>query len=60
MPESNRKLLRRAVLNESGAERVRRGHPWIFRGNIIQTPQCAPGDIIPLEEKSGSRMAWGL
>ncbi|MCR5336030.1 MAG: class I SAM-dependent rRNA methyltransferase [Synergistes sp.] len=60
MPENSRRLLRRAVLNESGAERVRRGHPWIFRGNIIQAPQCAPGDIIPLEEKNGSRVAWGL
>ncbi|WP_407712730.1 hypothetical protein, partial [Cloacibacillus porcorum] len=43
---SIKKALRRAVLNESGVERVKSRHPWLFRGNLIQAPVCAPGDII--------------
>lgn len=57
---NDRRLLRRALLNEAGAERIKRGHPWIFKGNLLQLPQCAPGDIVPLEERSGERVAWGL
>ena len=55
-----KKSLRRAVLNDGGAERVKQRHPWLFRGNLIQAPVCAPGDIIPFADKKGLVLGWGL
>ena len=57
---SMKKSLRRAVLNDGGAERVKQRHPWLFRGNLIQAPVCAPGDIIPFADKKGLVLGWGL
>ena len=55
-----KKSLRRAVLNDGGAERVKQRHPWLFRGNLIQAPVCVPGDIIPFADKKGLVLGWGL
>ena len=57
---SIKKALRRAVLNESGVERVKSRHPWLFRGNLIQAPVCAPGDIIAFTDRRGQVLGWGL
>lgn len=57
---SEKKLLRRAVLEESGVERVRAGHPWLFRGNLRQIPQCNPGDLIAFTDRAGTVKGWGL
>lgn len=57
---SEKKLLRRAVLEESGLDRVRRGHPWIFRGNLKRIPQCNPGDLVALTDGRGEVKGWGL
>ena len=55
-----KKSLRRAVLNDGGAERVKQRHPWLFRGNLIQAPVCAPGDIIPFADKKGLVLGLSL
>ncbi len=57
---SQRKLLRRAVLDDAGAERAKRGHPWIFRGSLLQVPACAPGDLIAFTDRRGGVIGWGL
>ena len=57
---SMKKQLRRAVLNDAGAERAKRGHPWIFRGSLLQVPACAPGDIIAFADRRGEVLGWGL
>ena len=57
---SIKKALRRAVLNDGGVERVKQRHPWIFRGNLVQAPVCAPGDIISFTDKKGVVLGWGL
>ena len=57
---SVKKQLRRAVLNDAGAERAKRGHPWIFRGSLLQVPACAPGDIIAFADRRGETLGWGL
>ena len=57
---SIKKALRRAVLNDNGVERVKSRHPWLFRGNLIQAPVCAPGDIIAFTDKRGMVLGWGL
>ncbi|MCF0247372.1 MAG: class I SAM-dependent rRNA methyltransferase [Synergistes sp.] len=57
---SEKRALRRAVLNESGVERVKRRHPWLFRGNLIQVPQCAPGDLVAFCDRGGAVLGHGL
>lgn len=57
---STKKQLRRAVLNDAGAERAKRGHPWIFRGSLLQVPACAPGDIVAFADRRGEVLGWGL
>ena len=57
---SEKRLARRAVLDETGLERVRMMHPWIFRGNLRQVPQCAQGDLIAFTDRAGSIKGWGL
>ena len=56
---SIKKQLRRAVLNDAGAERAKRGHPWIFRGSLLQVPVCAPGDIIAFADRRGETLGLG-
>ena len=57
---SPKKILRRAVLDDSGLERVRAMHPWLFRGNLRQIPHCNPGDLIAFTDRAGSVKGWGL
>ncbi|MEG1799484.1 MAG: class I SAM-dependent rRNA methyltransferase, partial [Synergistaceae bacterium] len=57
---SAKKLMRRAVLDDSGLERVRALHPWLFRGNLRQIPQCNPGDLIAFTDRAGAVKGWGL
>lgn len=57
---SPKKLLRRAVLNDSGLQRVDALHPWLFRGNLIQVPHCKPGDLIAFTDRNGNVRGHGL
>lgn len=57
---NEKKLLRRAVLNETGEARVKARHPWLFRGNLIQVPHCSPGDLIAVSDRAGEVVGWGL
>lgn len=57
---SEKKLIRRAVLDDSGLERVKALHPWIFRGNLRQIPQCSQGDLVAFTDRGGAVKGWGL
>lgn len=57
---SEKKIMRRAVLDDSALERVRVGHPWIFRGKLRQIPQCNPGDLVAFTDRRGDVKGWGL
>ena len=57
---SEKRLARRAVLDESGLERARVMHPWIFRGNLRHIPECAQGDMIAFTDRAGVIKGWGL
>ena len=57
---SQKKMLRRAVLNDAGVERARSRHPWIFRGQLLQVPSCEPGDMVAFCDKRGEVLGWGL
>ena len=57
---SEKRLLRRAVLDDSGLERVKARHPWLFRGNLRQVPHCNQGDLIAFTNMAGEIQGWGL
>lgn len=57
---SLKKLMRAALLNDAGAERARRRHPWIFRGHLLRAPECKPGDMIAFMDKKETVLGWGL
>ena len=57
---SEKRLARRAVLDDSALERARAMQPWIFRGNIRHIPQCAQGDMIAFTDRAGVIKGWGL
>ncbi len=57
---SEKRIARRAVLDDTGLERARAMHPWIFRGNLRQVPQCSQGDLIAFTDRSGVIKGWGL
>jgi 23S rRNA (cytosine1962-C5)-methyltransferase len=33
-------------VSRKGADRFRSGHPWIFRSDVVETGQAAPGDTV--------------
>lgn len=57
---SEKRIARRAVLDDTGLERARAMHPWIFRGNLRQVPRCSQGDLIAFTDRSGVIKGWGL
>ena len=57
---SEKRLLRRAVLNEAGLVRVKARHPWLFRGNLSQVPHCNQGDLVAFTDRDGEIQGWGL
>jgi 23S rRNA (cytosine1962-C5)-methyltransferase len=46
-----------AVVSRRGAERIRRGHPWIFRSDIEEA-SAEPGDIVRVTGERGRPLGW--
>jgi len=57
---SEEKLQRRAILEDSGIDRLRSRHPWIFRGSLRKAPVCSAGDMVALTDRKGTTRGWGL
>jgi 23S rRNA (cytosine1962-C5)-methyltransferase len=49
-----------AVVNRRGAERWRRGHPWIYRSDISQRPSAEAGAVLVTDEAGAvvGRALW--
>lgn len=41
------------LLSERGAKRVRAGHPWVFRADVVGAPESAGGDIVRVVDPRG-------
>ena len=42
------------TINEKGAQRVLRRHPWVFRSDVVQAASgLKPGDIVSVQNKKG-------
>ena len=35
----------RAVVSKKGAQRLRAGHPWVYRGDVLAVPRGGPGIV---------------
>lgn len=46
-----------AAVSRRGAERIRRGHPWIFRSDIAEV-SAEPGDIVRVTGERGRPLGW--
>lgn len=48
------------VLNRRGLERLAKGHPWIFRGDVSHLVDKEAGELVPAGDNAGRVRAWGL
>lgn len=38
------------------AQRLERGHPWVFRSDVEKTPELTPGAVVRVETPAGKRL----
>ena len=48
-----------AVVARRGADRLRAGHPWIYRSDVVDA-DAAPGDIVAVSAERGRRLGWAF
>jgi 23S rRNA (cytosine1962-C5)-methyltransferase len=48
-----------AVVGRRGADRIRAGHPWIYRSDVVDA-DAAPGDIVAVDAERGRRLGWAF
>lgn len=46
-----------AVVNGRGARRARRGHPWIFRDDVLEV-DAQGGDLVQVLDRAGTFCCW--
>lgn len=44
----------RVIIRRRGADRIRRGHLWVYRSDIVDIQDAAPGDIVAVQEEHGT------
>ena len=57
MPAPN--LTASAILSPRGTERLRLGHPWIYRSDIARA-KAEPGDLVLVKSERGRPLGWAL
>ena len=48
-----------AVVSRRGAERLRAGHPWIYRSDV-RAVEAKSGDLVSVETERGRPLTWAL
>jgi 23S rRNA (cytosine1962-C5)-methyltransferase len=48
-----------AVVARRGVDRIRAGHPWVYRSDLVHA-DAAPGDIVAVEAERGRRLGWAF
>jgi 23S rRNA (cytosine1962-C5)-methyltransferase len=48
-----------ATISPRGTKRIKGGHPWIFRSDVIDRPN-APAGIVRMESARGEPLGWSL
>jgi len=48
-----------AVVSPRGVERLRAGHPWVYRSDVLSV-DAGPGDLVAVHTERGRPLAWAL
>ena len=48
-----------ATISPRGTKRIKAGHPWIFRSDVVDRPN-APAGIVRMESARGEPLGWSL
>lgn len=48
-----------AIVSGRGAQRLRRGHPWVFRSDVERFP-ALPAGVVRVEAANGAPLGWAL
>ena len=41
------------IIRKRGADRIRRGHLWVYRSDVVDTGKATPGGIVEVREERG-------
>lgn len=53
MPNERHGSLPSIVISRRGAERIRAGHVWVYRSDVVEADGIAPGALVRVQEVSG-------
>ena len=48
------------TVNHRGAARLRGGHPWVYRSDLVGSPDSAPGALVEVRDERGRRLGSAL
>lgn len=43
----------KVIVNEKGAGRIKGGHPWVFRSDVVSATGVEPGDVVCVQSRKG-------
>jgi 23S rRNA (cytosine1962-C5)-methyltransferase len=52
--------MRETRIGARGASRLRRGHPWIYRSDFLDTAGVGPGELVVVRDSSGNTLGTAL
>lgn len=45
-------------IQRRGAQRVQDGHPWVYRSDVLGSPEIAPGEVVRVLDGRNVRLGW--
>src|SRR6516164_2253137 len=48
-----------AVVSRRGADRLRGGHPWVYRSDVLSA-EASPGDLVRVRSDHDRRIGWAF
>src|SRR5579864_9408061 len=48
------------LISRRGADRLRAGHVWVYRSDVVEAEGVQPGAVVLVQEKTGSSAATSL
>ncbi len=48
------------VVNHKGAARIERGHPWVFRSDVLADGGASAGAVVRVQDRRGRMLGFGL
>jgi len=48
------------VVSRKGQARIERGHPWVFRSDVLRTQDVTPGAVVAVRGREGEPLGFGF